>query len=173
GLAHGGNWAAYVWVNNSTTLAFPIPTAPGTYLFESEEQCNKSIAQGPSVAVPSTAATAVLTVNGSSAPVTVPGGAAVTVSIQNGPGNQWDCVSLNAAGSPASAWLSYAWVNGRNAVLSFSIPSSSSVVYEFRFWQNCNTLVVTSPTVTTTPSSASASVPPANQLPELPRAYVD
>src|SRR5207237_8319377 len=49
-------------------------------------------------------------VNGSSAPITVAGGSTLTVTVQNGPGNQWDCVSLNASPNVNAAWLSYAFL---------------------------------------------------------------
>src|SRR5881275_424857 len=58
----------------------------------------------PALAMPT------LTVNGSSAGITVSSGATVTVSIQNGPGNQWDCVSLNTSPNVNAGWISYAFL---------------------------------------------------------------
>src|SRR2546425_757021 len=82
----------------------------------------------------------VLTVNGSSAPVTVPSGATVTVSIQNGPGNQWDCVSLNTSPNANAGWVSYAFLTpfSTAGTVTFTVPSVAGT-YGVLFWQNCNT----------------------------------
>src|SRR5438067_8872555 len=90
-----------------------------------------------------------LTVNGSSAPITVAGGSTLTVTVQNGPGNQWDCVSLNASPNVNAAWLSYAFLTpfSTSGTMTFTMPSAAGT-YGVLFWQNCNTWIMTGPSVT-------------------------
>src|SRR5207253_1675130 len=113
-----------------------------------------------------------LTVNGSSAAISVAPGSVVTVGVQNGPGTYPDCVGLY----PTSAGLfdpsiSYSYVNGTTATLPFTMPSTAGP-YEFRFFQHCGNAqnLATSPTslhdalasssLTVNGSSAAISVPP-------------
>ena len=142
-LAVSGDWWGYAFVKVSTaTVPFFFGSA-GTYEFHFWQNCTTLLATSPTVTVQGSLIPR-LTVNGSSAPITVTGGTTVSVGVQNGPGNQWDCVSLNVAGSPD--WLKFAFLNG-NTTVPFTIPSTLGT-YEFRFWQQCNTLLATSPTVT-------------------------
>src|SRR5205823_5057787 len=103
---------------------------------------------GPSVTV-QTGGAPTMTVNGSSAPITVAGGSTLTVTVQNGPGNQWDCVSLNASPNVNAAWLSYAFLTpfSTSGTMTFTMPSAAGT-YGVLFWQNCNTWIMTGPTVT-------------------------
>ena len=91
-----------------------------------------------------------LTVNGSSAAISVAPGSVVNVTVQNGPGTSSDCVGLY----PTSAGLfdpaiSLSFVTGTTATLPFTMPSTSGT-YEFRFFQHCANAqkLATSPTVT-------------------------
>jgi hypothetical protein len=90
-----------------------------------------------------------VSVNGVISPITVPGGATVSVGVQNGPGNQWDCVSLNASPDVNAAWLSYAFLTpfSTTGTVTFTMPSAAGT-YGVLFWQNCNTLIMTGPSVT-------------------------
>src|SRR6266508_3226139 len=91
-----------------------------------------------------------LTVNDSSAAISVALGSVVTVGVQNGPGTSFDCVGLypTSAGLFNSA-LSYSYVTGTTAILPFTMPSAPGP-YEFRFFQGCGNAqkLATSPTVT-------------------------
>jgi hypothetical protein len=144
--AGSGDWWGYAFVNGSTaTMPFFFGTA-GTYEFHFWQRCTTLLTTSPTVTVQGSLIPR-LTVNGSSAPITVTGGTTISVGVQNGPGNQWDCVSLNPAGNLASAWLNFTFVSGSTPTLSFVMPSTPGT-YEFRFWQQCNTLLTTSPPVT-------------------------
>src|SRR5207244_2175701 len=85
----------------------------------------------------------------SSAPITVAGGSTLTVTVQNGPGNQWDCVSLNASPNVNAAWLSDAFLTpfSTSDPMTLSMPSTAGT-NGVLFWQNCNTWIMTGPPVT-------------------------
>src|SRR5437016_3710216 len=102
-----------------------------------------AVGLAPAFAAPS------LTVNGSSAPIKVAGARRRTVTVQNGPGNQWDCVSLNASPNVNAPWLSYAFLTpfSTSGTKTFTMPSAAET-YGVLFWQNCNTWIMTGPTVT-------------------------
>src|SRR6266487_4213902 len=90
-----------------------------------------------------------LTVNGTSGPITVSGGTTVTLVVQNGPGSQWDCVSLNAAPDVNAAWLNYAFLTpfSTTGSVTLKMPSAAGT-YGVLLWQNCNTWIMTGPSVT-------------------------
>src|SRR2546427_81517 len=93
----------------------------------------------PAFAAPS------LTVNGSSAPITVSSSATMTVGVQNGPGTANDCITLDLAGVVNnSAHLGFAWVTGSPVTLPFTMPGSAGA-YAFRYWQGCATQLAISP----------------------------
>src|SRR5207245_2054445 len=149
----------FAWVTStSASLPFSLPTATGTFVFRFWQNCNKQLATSPTVTVQGAGAVS-LTVNGSNAGITVSSGATVTLVVQNGPGTVSDCVTLTGAADYSTQ--RFAWVTSTSASLPFSLPTTPGI-YVFRYWQNCNTLLVTSPTVTTTPSVTSASVQPRN-----------
>jgi hypothetical protein len=127
-----------------------MPTTPGTYEFRFFQNCLNARKLATSPTVTAQGGGVSLTVNGSSAGITVAGGATVTVGVQNGPGTLYDCVGLY----PTSAGLndpsvSLALVNGSAATLPFVMPTTPGT-YEFRFFQNCLNArkLATSPTVT-------------------------
>src|SRR5207237_405493 len=130
--------------------------------------CSTQIGVSPTVTVQGAGALS-LTVNGSGSAISLAPGSVANLGVQNGPGTA-DCVTLTSTAD--STHQGFAWIPSTSASLPFSLPTTLGT-YVFRYWQNCSTQIAVSPTVTTTPSITSASVPPANQLPELPRAYVD
>jgi parallel beta helix pectate lyase-like protein len=101
-----------------------------------------------------------LTVNGSSSPITVPGGAPVSVVVQNGPGTTNDCVTLDLidfAGFDGIHHQFFTWVTGSTMTLSFAMPTAPGV-YVVRYWQGCATQLGASPTVTVALTSTSLPV---------------
>src|SRR5688572_20038652 len=90
--------------------------------------------------------TPTLTVNGNSTPITVVGGASVTVVVWiSNVGSATDWLGLYRVGTSDTAYLDYAYA--RSASLSFGMPSTPGV-YEFRFFANNGyTKLATSPTV--------------------------
>ena len=165
----------FAWVTGNTmTVSFPMPTVPGVYAARYWQNCSTLIAVSPTVTVQGSGPVS-FTVNGSNAAITVSGGATVALLVQNGSATASDCVTLDFAdfhGFDGTHHQFFAWVTGNTMTVSFPMPTVPGV-YAARYWQNCSTQIAVSPTVTTTPSVAPASVPPANQLPELPRIYVD
>src|SRR2546429_411167 len=128
-----------------------MPGTPGPYEFRFFQHCANAqkLATSPTVTVQSTGGSS-LTVNGSSAGITVARGATVNVGVQNGPGTSDDCVGLY----PTSAGLfdpsiTLVYANGTTATLPFTMPGAPGP-YEFRFFQHCANAqkLATSPTVT-------------------------
>src|SRR5207253_651569 len=138
-------------------VSFPMPTA-GTYEFRFWQNCATNPAKSPTVTVQGTVA-ATVKMNDSSAPITVVPGSTVAVGIQNGPGNPSDCVSLYPAGLPDNA-TTFSYLNcfylhdtnsfptRRSSDLIVSFPMPTAGTYEFRFWQNCATILAKSQIVT-------------------------
>jgi hypothetical protein len=73
-----------------------------------------------------------LTVNGSSAPVTVPRGARITVAVDNAPGTPGEWVALYPLDPPNATYITWKYLNGtqgeaappgqRSALLTFDLP---------------------------------------------------
>jgi hypothetical protein len=99
-----------------------------------------------------------ITVNGSSAAISVAAGSTVTVGVQNGPGNPTDWVGLYPTGAADTSYLNWFYLNGSKfapaagmttATLPFVMPGSSGT-YEFRLFSNNGfTRLAVSPMVTT------------------------
>src|SRR5439155_3511799 len=135
----------FAWVTGKTaTLPFSMPIATGTYVFRYWQNCNNQLATSPTVTVQGAGAVS-LTVNGSNVPITASAGATITLLVQNGPGTVSDCVTLTGAADYSTQ--RFAWVTSTSASLPFSLPTTPGT-YVFRYWQNCNKQLGTSPTVT-------------------------
>ena len=91
-----------------------------------------------------------LTVNGSSAGITVGGGAVITVGVQNAPGSPTDCITLDFLdfhGFDGVHHQFFTWVTGSTMTTSFAMPTAPGV-YAARYWQGCAMQLAISPTVT-------------------------
>ncbi|HYE85337.1 MAG TPA: chitobiase/beta-hexosaminidase C-terminal domain-containing protein, partial [Vicinamibacterales bacterium] len=108
-------------------VGFLAPVAPGNYevrLYAANQypQLNKATL----VVSPTTA---VLSVDGSAAPVTVAAGSAMTVSVTGGPGNRYDSVRLYT--SAASYWWDYLALRYLND--STSVPATGASTANLHF----------------------------------------
>jgi hypothetical protein len=135
----------------TATLLFTMPSSPGPYEFRFFQHCANAqkLATSPTVTVQSPGGPS-LTVNGSSAGITVAGGTIVNVGVQNGPGTPGDCVGLYPSSAALNdPYISLSFVTGTTATLLFTMPSSPGP-YEFRFFQHCANAqkLATSPTAT-------------------------
>jgi hypothetical protein len=138
----------------SATLTFAMPTTPGDYnLRFFRNDTYTLLAVSPTIHVG-----AVVTVNGSTVPVTVAAGATVTVQVSNGPAQRadWVAKALSTAANNVH-FADWSYLNGTQtppangqaaATLTFTMPTASGT-YNFRFFRNDTyTLLATSPTVT-------------------------
>jgi hypothetical protein len=124
-----------------------MPTTPGVYAARYWQGCAIQLAISPTVTVQ---AAATLTINGSSAPLSVAGGTTVTLQAQNAPGFPADCITLDFLdfrGFDGVHHQFFTWVTGSTMTMSFAMPSAPGV-YAARYWQGCATQLATSPTVT-------------------------
>ena len=140
----------FTWVTaNTMTLSFAMPTAPGVYAARYWQGCVTQLAISPTVTVQSTGGPS-LTVNGSSAPLSLAGGTTVTLQAQNAPGSPTDCITLDFLdfqGFDGVHHQFFTWVTGSTMTLSFAMPTAPGV-YAARYWQGCATQLAISPTVT-------------------------
>jgi len=143
----------------TASVPFTMPGIAGTYEFRLFANNGfTKLATSPTVTVQSTGGPS-LTVNGSSAAITVAPGATVTVGVQNGPGNRADWIGLYPAGAlcGTNPWLDWFYLNGtkaypssglQSATVAFVMPATAGA-YEFRFFLNDTcTKLATSSTVT-------------------------
>jgi hypothetical protein len=127
-------------------------------------------------------------INGSTSPATVAGGAAITATVSNGPGNPADWLGVYAVGSPNGPGnpASWKWLSTDGA--SSSPPTSGGVTagtihlvvpaaagqYEVRFFvSNSFNVVATSAAITATgaappPSPAAVVITVAPNAPQVP-----
>src|SRR5207237_1011768 len=111
--------------------------------------CTMQLAISPTITVQNTV-TASLTVNGSSAPLTLAGGTTVTLQAQNAPGSPTDCITLDFLdfrGFDGVHHQFFTWVTASTMTTSFAMPTAPGV-YAARYWQGCTMQLAISPTVT-------------------------
>ncbi len=159
------SYEARFYVNNSyTVLTRTTFTVPGT---------TPPPPPPPPPPVPS------ITVNGSANPV-VAEGAALTVSVANGPGNRTDWVGLAAVGAVDTAFIAWVYLNGLQtppnagmsaATLMMAAPTADAS-YEARFYVNNSYTVLTRTTFTvrgtTPPPPPQPVITVAPNSPEVP-----
>jgi hypothetical protein len=144
----------------SATLTFTMPATPGAYHFRFFQN-DKSVLLATSPTV--TVSAPVMTVNGSSTPITVAPGTVVEVNVSGGPAFPLDWVGRyvqNAPDIPHQDWL---YMDGSqvqpavgrgSATLMFTMPKAEGN-YNFRFFLNdSRDRMATSPMVTVGPVPA-------------------
>jgi hypothetical protein len=136
----------------SATVSFVMPTAPGIYQFRFfRDNTYAKLATSPNVTVGSSVP--VLTVS----TTTASPGQSVSVTLQNGPGNPKDWLSLGAAGAADTAYSDWKYLNGTRtapasglttATVSFIMPTTAGT-YSVRLFANGGySKLATSPTIT-------------------------
>jgi glucose/arabinose dehydrogenase len=158
-------WGTYMYLSGSrtrpvtalmsATIQFVAPPS-GSYEFRFYQNDSFTLLATSSVVTVQTA-TPALTINGSSAAVTVPAGSTINVGVTNGPGNMSDWVMMVPAGSPAQTWGTYMYLSGSKTrpaagLTTATVPFTAlggGGQFEFRFYQNDTfTLLATSAVVT-------------------------
>jgi hypothetical protein len=130
-----------------------MPATPGSYVFRYFPNVGAPFPLGPTVTVQS-AASASLTVNGSSAPITVAPQATVTVNLQNGPAGWYDVFVLtNASGVDVDWWRFDGTKNspgpGPSPTATFAVTMPATPgSYVFRYFPNVGAPFALGPTVT-------------------------
>src|SRR5207247_1137246 len=148
----GGANVPPVTGSTSATLPFTMPTAAGPFEFRLFAN-NGFTVLATSQAVTVNVATPTLTVSST----TVNGGATVTVTVSNGPGNRADWVGVFPLGAANTGYVDWKYLNGAKsapgtgltgATLTFTMPSTAGS-FEFRLFSNDGFTVLATSQATT------------------------
>jgi acyl-CoA thioesterase FadM len=160
----------YIYVGQGATTAtwtVNMPTTAATYEFRLfANGAYTRLATSPTVTVTSSLPEPTDPSLAVSATV-VNGGDSVTVTLSDGPGNNFDWIALAAVGDPDTTYLQTVYVGqgATTATWTVNMPTTAGT-YEFRlFADNGYTRLVTSPTVTVaalTPASLAVSATAVN-----------
>ena len=147
------SYVQYIYVGagaTSATWTVNMPSTPGDYEFRLLENNGYTrLATSPAVTV-SAPPPPVLEVSATA----VNGGDTVTVTLNDGPGNNLDWLALAAVGDPNTTYLQYTYVGAGATSTTWTVdmPATPGAAYEFRlFANNGYTLLATSPSVVINP----------------------
>jgi hypothetical protein len=100
---------------------------------------------------------------------TVDGGDAVTVSLNDGPGNNFDWLALAGVGDPESTYLEFQYVAAGDTTATWTVTMPATPGdYEIRLFENDTyTRLATSATITVSPPPPEPPPPPAPPPPSL------